>query len=419
MLFGLALFPYWGEGGSEIQKSESDAQTKPNVFIVGIDALRPQELAYFGGQHDVTPFLDQILQHAEVFSQNYTPAARTHAAWVALLSGRYPYHNGARFNLTEDDLIDKEHLLTRALKQEGYRTVWGLDERRFNNIDQSYGFDAAVGPKVGAADFLITKFSDNPLVNLLSNTWLGAKLFPYVYGNRANFVTYIPYQFNDELIKEMHGGQPVFLGAHLTLPHYPFINHLMKPVQYEGDEVFHYRNYLSMLELADRQLADLFTKLDNAGFLTNAIIYIISDHGEGFPKVDTGLEKGNPFSSFKVSSYGHGTNVMTLSQYHTLLARLQFQNGKVINPAKQETHLTSLIDIAPDILEKLGFQSGYQFDGIPLDHVASDRYVILESSYSNEAVSASRVNQLQVLQQSAEAYYVAKDGRLLLQREFY
>ncbi|WP_285260259.1 sulfatase-like hydrolase/transferase [Halopseudomonas bauzanensis] len=395
------------------------SESKPNVIIIGVDALRPKELEYFGGRRNVMPFLDSFLQRAEVFSQCYTPAARTHAAWVSILSGRYPYHHGARFNLTEDKLIDKENLLTHALKNEGYRTVWGLDERRFNNIDESYGFDAVVGPKIGAADFLIAKFSDNPIVNLLSNIKFAKQLFPYIYLNRANFVTYIPYRFNDELVEAMKGDAPVFLSAHLTLPHYPFVNHLMNPVSDSVEGGVHYRNYLSMLELVDRQLSNLFGKLHEAGFLQNAIVYLISDHGEGFPSVDDGLMKGNPYSEFQVDSYGHGTNVMTLSQYHTLLGRVEFVDGLVVSEARKSSRLSSLIDIAPDVSRRLGVSSNYLFDGLALDVVYPDRYVVLESSFSNDAVSASRINQLEILQQSADAYYVAEDGRLLLRGALY
>ncbi|MDH5796859.1 MAG: sulfatase-like hydrolase/transferase, partial [Anaplasmataceae bacterium] len=420
-LFILVLVPaYWSElvNTPTAQANATQTQNTPNILIIGVDALRPSELTYFGGEHNVMPFLDQLLQRSEVFTQNYTPAARTHAAWVALLSGRYPYHNGARFNLTEDHLIDKKKLITHTLKQHGYRTVWGLDERRFNNISESYGFDVAVGPKVGAADFLITKFSDNPIVNLLSNTQIGAILFPYIYLNRGNFVTYIPYQFNEDLVNAMRGEKPVFLSAHLTLPHYPFINHLMKPIVLDEKASIYYRNYLSMLELSDRQLINLFDKLSKQGFLENTLVYLISDHGEGFPDVDKGLGKGNAYSDFKVDSYGHGTNVLTLSQYHTLMARIKFQNGEIVSRPRRSEKLTALVDIAPDIINQLGIGNSYNFDGYSLDSLA-DRTVILESSFSNDAVSSSRINQLQVLQQSAEAYYVAKDGRLLLQGDLY
>lgn len=419
--FSLSLFVvFYDKGGVVASNNQTAAisyQNKPNIIVIGIDALRPKELAYFERQHSVMPFLDGMLNYAEVFKQAYTPAARTHAAWVSILSGRYPYHNGARFNLTEDRLIDKQNLITHTLRSHGYRTVWGLDERRFNNIDESYGFDISVGPKVGAADFLITRLSDNPLVNLLSNTQVGKELFPYIYQNRANFVTYIPYRFNDELVGAMKGTQPVFLSAHLTLPHYPFINHLMVPVLPDKEINVHYRNYVSMLELVDRQLSDLFDKLSEAGFLDQAIVYFISDHGEGFPDVDEGLGKGNPYSEFKVNSYGHGTNVMTLSQYHVLLARVQFLGGEIVSSAREVDRLVSLIDISPDILDKLNLKSEYPLDGIALDKVDKNRYVVIESSYSNDAVSASRISQLEVLQQSAEAYYVAEDGRLLLRED--
>lgn len=420
LVMGLGL-PYAQVVFSESRTAHGDGiGARPNILIIGVDALRPRDLGYFGGKHNVMPVLDELLRRGQVFAQNYTPAARTHAAWVALLSGRYPYHNGARFNLTEDDLIDKRRLITHELRKNGYRTVWGLDERRFNNIDESYGFDAVVGPKVGAADFLITKFSDNPVVNILGNTRLGGVLFPYVYLNRGNYVTYVPYAFNDALINAMKGGEgPVFLAAHLTLPHYPFVNHLMKPVLKDTELPVVYRNYLSMLELADRQLSDLFAKLGAEGYLDNAIVYLVSDHGEGFPAIDQGLEKGNPYSDFKVDSYGHGTNVLTLSQYHTLLARLEFKGGEVVGRGEKYNQLTSLIDIAPDLMAKLGLESSYGFDGLPLGNKALQRSVVLESSYSNESVSASRINQLQVLQQSADAYYVARDGRLLLQRKMY
>ena len=50
-----------------------------------------------------------------------------------------------------------------------------------------------------------------------------------------------------------------------------------------------YPNYLSMLELVDRQLDDLVKRLKKRGYLEDAIVYILSDHGEGFPGIDLSL----------------------------------------------------------------------------------------------------------------------------------
>ncbi|MEQ3634772.1 sulfatase-like hydrolase/transferase [Alcanivorax sp.] len=413
--------PYWLLIHSQLPREKaSGVAQKPNVIIIGIDAVRPVELSYFGSKREVMPFLDGLLKKGRVYRNDYTPVARTHAAWVSILSGRYPYHNGARYNLMDDSYIDKKHLITRIFKNNGYRTVWGLDERRFNDIDESYGFDQAVGPKVGAADFLITKFSDLPLINVFANTRIGKMIFPFIYINRGNYVTYVPYQFNNELVSALKGGGPVFLAAHLCMPHYPFVSNMMKRVELDNQSYpDSYGRYLSMLELADRQLKDLLGKLKEGGYLENAVVYVLSDHGEGFPGVDDELQKGNPYSDFKVDAFGHGTSVLTLNQYHNLLARLTYKKGAPVGDGGDVERLSSLVDVAPDVIQSAGLQSDYSFDGFPLDVIPEKRSVIVESSYSTSAVSASRINQILVLQQSVDAYYVNDEGRLRLQPKLY
>lgn len=417
--FACSTFYWFPQSAHVTQETSLISEAKPNIIIIGIDAVRPSDLKQFGSHRNVMPFLDSLLMESEVFQRNYTPAARTHAAWVATLSGRYPYHNGVRFNLTEDHYIDKQRLITHSLKEQGYYTVWGLDERRFNNIDESYGFDKIVGPKLGSAEFVITKLSDIPIINLISNTQIGKYLLPYIYINRGNYVTYNPYQFNDEIISSLKTEKPFFLAAHLCLPHYPFINNLMNSIVEEENLLGHYKNYLSMLELSDRQLANLFGKLKSEKHLENTIVYIISDHGEGFPGIDKELINGNNLSKFKTSDFGHGTNVLTLSQYHTLLARINFNGGRASSTFAKNNKLTSLIDIAPDIESRIKTTSKYLFDGEPLNKISPSRSIILESSFSNKAISSSRINQLAVLQQSADAYYVDDNGRLLLRGSLY
>ena len=66
--------------------------------MIGIDSLRLDELKRFGGT-GLTPNLDRFLEHADVFADSTTPAARTFSSWVAILTGRAPTETGARFNL--------------------------------------------------------------------------------------------------------------------------------------------------------------------------------------------------------------------------------------------------------------------------------------------------------------------------------
>lgn len=412
--FSFFLIPIIESESSPSQKES----TRPNIIVLGVDALRPSELAYFKGKHNVTPFIDSLLRESEVYFPSYTPVARTHPAWVSILTGKYPARTGARFNLTEDSAISGR-FINAALRDEGYTTVWGLDERRFNSIDEEYGFDEVVGPAMGAADFVITKISDIPPINVFINTPIGKYLFPFNYNNRGNYVTYVPYLFNDELLRSLDTGSPLFLAAHLCLPHYPFINNLMPlvDVDLEGEVPSTYPRYLSMLSLVDKQVEDLFNKLANAGHLDNTIIYLVSDHGEAFSGIDAKLRSGNPYASFEMDAYGHGTNVMSLPQYSVLISKIKFEDGKVKSASSKNHRLSSLIDIAPDIAKEL--EIDFDADGIPLSVAPTDRNVFIESSFSPKAVSESRINEIALLQQAMDAYTVNNKGELRMQASLY
>lgn len=391
----------------------------PNVIILGMDALRPSELAYFGNSVSRMPFIDELLGHAEVMESAYTPIARTHSAWVSILSGRYPLHTGARFNIVEDHFINMDPILPRVFNGLGYHTVWGLDERRFNDIDERYGFDRVVGPEVGAADFMITRVSDVPPLNLIANTGLAKRLFPYVYINRGNSAAYVPYVFNEELVSAAHSDRPVFMAAHLCLAHYPFISNLMKRIEDVDREklISDYPNYLSMIDLVDRQMKDLFDQMYRAGLLNNAVVYLMSDHGEAFADVDTNPQSGNPYADFNVTASGHGTSVMMPSQYRVLLAKLRFRDGQVVSTPARRDRLSSLIDIAPDIVETLDLSQPFPMDGRPFSDREGHDYVFIESSFYTEAVGQARINELVLLQQSINSYKVNEQGRLRLKPE--
>lgn len=419
VVFVYTAFGSTNAGAPAVSVAEAaEKSDQPNVIIIGVDALRPSELAPFGGERGVMPFLDSLLEQARIYAPAYTPVARTQAAWISMLTGEYPLNSGARFNLTPDHLVDRGRLLTQALGEKGYHSVWGLDERRFNDIDEEYGFDRVVGPKVGAADFLITKFSDFPIINVFANTSVAERFMPYIYLNRGNYQTYVPYRFNSEIVRAMDVSGPNFLAVHLCLPHYPFVSNLMKRMDFEIDGApGSYNNYLSMLQLADRQLKDMLGKLERQGYLDNAIVYLVSDHGEGFPGLDKPMKNGNPYAEFDGSSFGHGTSVLTLEQYRVLMAKVRFIDGRPETSGNKLHRLSSLVDIAADISSMLDL--GMETDGIPLHQAPSERFVYIESSFSPSAVSSERLNELHVLQQSVDAYEVNKNGRLRLQEGLY
>ena len=92
-------------------------------------------------------------------------------------------------------LVHEGDTLADALKANGYRAIYATDEVRFANFDASYGFDETITPPIGASDFVIGAIGDQPLVNLVAGSPLGAVVFPQIYANRADATTYEPRQF--------------------------------------------------------------------------------------------------------------------------------------------------------------------------------------------------------------------------------
>jgi arylsulfatase A-like enzyme len=342
---------------------------KPHVILVGIDSLRPDTVGR-GRGIGVTPNIDAFLEEAVMFTDTTTPLARTFASWVTILSGQHPVRSGVRDNLMPRDLLADFKSLPQRMREVGYTTVYATDEVRFSNIDQSFGFDRIIGPKMGASDFMLGRWGDQPLANLISNTRIARTLFPNIYGNRAAAITYRPKEFVNWVNREVEFETPTFLAIHFTLPHFPY---------YWADDVHNvfsaaadgsYR-YLGGVIGADAQFGQLLRALERRGVLNNAIVILLSDHGEAL-----GLSSDNLLSDraakaavgkLLVSMTGHGSSVLSPTQYQVMFAIRKFgRAAREGNPARLVTRAVpaSLEDVAPTVLALTGIDfDAEDFDG--------------------------------------------------------
>ncbi len=131
---------------------------RPNIIFLGIDSLRYDEVLRTGDSN--TPNVDAFLSHALRFDNAMTLLARTYPSWVALLTGKHPHTTGAFLNLLPEDQVNLGRTLPQHLRTHGYRTAYAIDEVRFSNIDESYGFDQAITPPIGSSDFIVGTMSD-------------------------------------------------------------------------------------------------------------------------------------------------------------------------------------------------------------------------------------------------------------------
>jgi hypothetical protein len=412
----------WSQGVS-IAARPAPAYAMPHVVILGLDSLR-DDLAGARSAERLTPHIDEFLDGAHRFSDAISPLARTYPALVSVLTGRHPVSSNARFNLMPRALVHEGDTLADALHQRGYHSVYATDEVRFANFDESFGFDQLITPPVGASDFLLGKAGDLPLVNLLSRTRAGAWLFPSNYANRAAHVTYQPGSFVGRLDRELAVNRPGFFFIHLTLSHWPYswagLPTPTTPQEYRPA-------YRRAVAEVDRQFDEVWRVLEQKGVFENAIVVVLSDHGEALGgasdsmlrKTGTGIEIWN-------SLWGHGTSVLSPHQYSTLLAMRGFGRARLPGVPAMHAWPVSLEDVRPTLQEFATGSAPTGVDGISLLPFLSDpasastlatRVRYTETDFNTPKVLAGKYDASGLIHEGA-AYYeiVPETGWVQLRR---
>jgi hypothetical protein len=401
---------------------------RPHVILIGLDALRPDALHTEDGRN-VTPAINEFLAHSTLFSDTLTPLARTFPAWVSIVSGKHPHTTGAVNNLLTRELIDEGDTLPRLLADTGYHTVYATDEVRFSNLDETYGFRELIAPPMGASDFLLGFFADTPLANLLVNTAAGAVFFPHTYANRAATVTYDPNTFIERLDARLRFDEPTFLAVHLTLTHWPHTWASTPAAETGESDAVIADTYRGATIRVDQQFGDLLQMLRDRGALQNAIVVVLSDHGEALGEPASLANEGHAARHIPTlsASYGHGTNVFAEGQYRVLLAMQSLGSNALAAPAGLELAVpASLEDIAPTIADALHLEPKQPFDGVSwlselkgAPNSANERRIrYLETEFVPPGLGSGSDLSRSMLRAAAPFYRVdAKTDRVLIRTE--
>lgn len=412
--------------------SKTEAQM-PNVFIIGIDSLHPKFI-----DPKRTPTLWAFTHENIWFEETISPLARTYPAWSTILSGLHPFHHGARYNLIPKDKAASASIAW-LMKKAQFATRYATDDRRFNLIDESFGFDAIIGPKIGINDMLMGTFNDFLLGNFFINGTIGRWFFPYNHMNRASHFSYYPETFDKALKNAMHHQktQSLFMAVHFTLPHWPYAYANSKHPSARDEHNISERIplYQKALHRVDEQIHTFLDTLEKQHFLENAWVIVLSDHGEtlytsGSRPLARDQYQGNrlisepavrsmeltkqsneigPFESYLKQhtgtaldrSAGHGSDLLSPDQFHCLLALQHYQAGKAQYAPMRIQERVSLEDIAPTISDYLHLSSKSNFDGISLrariekKEPLPNRAFILESGmFPNQFLSRTEAKRM-------------------------
>lgn len=342
------------------------AGDKPNIILISMDYFRPGDTTYYGNKTELTPNVDNILKQATVFKHSVSVIARTFPSLMSVESGNYPIKNGARFNLIDPNDVNHNDTMAHILQKNGYYTMLGTDGSHFFYMTKDYGYNQIIAPPPGLNEFLLSSINDFPLSNLVMNTPVGKFLFPYNYMNRNASYTYKPATFNKELQNALakRPNQPLYIHIHLTLAAWPYswsAPTSNMPANLSKSDQIHFR-FNQGLKAVDTQFGQVMDILQKQHLLDNAMLVVFSDHGQAFGEPgDRVTEKanliGNPspadvyrFTQLNVA-IGHGTDVLSMKQYHPLLAFKLY--GAPVNQVGPRPVVCALIDIAPTVLDYL------------------------------------------------------------------
>ncbi|NBD10743.1 sulfatase-like hydrolase/transferase [Corallococcus silvisoli] len=351
---------------------------RPLVVLIGIDAFRPDRLGAAG--RGVAPHVDRFLQDATLFTRAYTPVAQTEPAWRSLLTARWPYRTGVRYPLTSDARLVLAPTFAQRFAEAGWRTVFATDCSRFHFEGPASGFATRWQPPRGALNFALEKLRYRAL-GLFADNALGAAWVPEFIDNRALAGIHDPLGYAKRLAGGLvaeAGAGPLLFAFHATAAHfpgdpvYPFYRRFVsasEPLERrlrmhfapvtpgakgswnrEGAEGL----YDELLAQADAQVGTLLDALRESGRYDDALIVLMSDHGESF-------HADRPDLAGATSVHGARLG----EEENRILLAVKPPVGRGPVPAEVEA-LARLVDVGPTLLELSGLPMLPEMDGVSL-----------------------------------------------------
>jgi arylsulfatase A-like enzyme len=327
---------------------------RPHVIFLVLDTLRTDRLGTYGSDRGLTPFLDRLASRSIVYERAYSPSSWTLPVMASLFVGQAPsQHQVVRFkHVLPDDQVTVAEVLHAA----GYRTV-GITA------------NSVVGPEMG----FYQGFDRYELI------------FKHPVTDAKDLNAAVVRYFDSQ--PDPH--RPTFLYVHYMEPHTPYRLNPQRPPAGRGrhwddrqlnrraeqgawqidehrevswsftpEEVARLQElYDGEVAYLDSQLDLLFRELERRQILRDAIVVVITDHGEEFGE--------------------HGLYVHGVSLYENLI-RVPLLVAIPGVPASRVRDLVETGGIAPLILERLGIAvpETFHFPAVPIrDSRLSGRHV--------------------------------------------
>jgi lipoteichoic acid synthase len=320
-----------GAGEKPVSKRDFNFPTKiKNVILFVMESTPAEYIQTYKSKYSVTPELDKYISNAVVFENVYAHAPATNKTMVTLLGSLYPWLS---YNsVTQEHPDVKTPTLSSELKKQGYRTSF------FNSADNHF---QRAGEFLGNRSF--DEIKDCKTLKCAQQFQVKDEKWDGLDGMDDECT-------GDELMSWINKDRekPFFTMMWTYQTHYPYYATGEEKLYCDRDPILN--RYLNAVHHSDQVLGKLLDELKKNGLSESTLVVVVGDHGEAF-----------------------GTHNQTTHASHIYEENLHVP-CIFINPqikAERNAGIGGLSDVAPTIMNMLGFQSPKKWEG--KDLFASDK----------------------------------------------
>ncbi len=365
-----------------------------NIILITVDCLRPDHLNCYGYEHKTSPYISGLAENGLVFSNMYANSSYTCASIASLITSTYPLDYGEYFEFSTPAIISrKRKLLSQVLAHYGYTNAFFHDNPYLSPIfGYTRGFEKHI-------DFGMRKDEEKPVKFNIRKTFFARNRKVRRFFSRINklrlllakwYLKNMSLNADAETILSQatewaqHVQPPFFLWCHLMDIHVPYCpsHDALRQIGFSKSKAFFliYKQWgitssltsgelrlfkklydLQILHI-DQTLEKYLSKLTNGDF-GNTIIVVTADHGEEF------MENG---------VVGHSKHLTeTLLHVPLIISGGGMKHRRI-------SKKSSLLDVAPTIMDLVGLKSFKGFRGKSLLRLENDRPVIAQGIFKGK-----------------------------------
>ena len=318
---------------------------RPNIILISLDTLRPDHLQIYDYHRETAPALAMLATQSVVFDNAFSQAPKTGPAHMSLFTGLYPSAHGVQ-NLDETDnraLSTEIPLMAETLQAAGYQTAGFTGGGHMGpTLGFDRGFDTFMTGGMQfrrAADWVRGLSTEDQPFFLLVHTY--SIHDPYLPEKR--FQVFGSPDYSGEIIGDEEEMEAL-VGEAWEDQHQEF----WERVDADSEEdLTRLRDlYDGGILATDFQLNQLLGILQEHGVLEDALVVVLSDHGEEFKDHGGYLHE---------SLYQENLRI-------PLLMRFPGELGTGLAGARVQSTVR-LIDVLPTLMDYLAIDGEGRFQG--------------------------------------------------------